>query len=98
MRPFPEKEMMDIAEKIPFIAVLEKDISFGYEGTVFTNVNSAIAKTDSRPALLNFVAGLGGRDISLQDIREIFEDLEKLKDGRQVKTVQFINLGVTDNG
>ena len=98
MRPFPEKEIRCLAEKTPFIGVLEKDISFGYEGTVFTNVNSAIAKTDKRPGLLNFIAGLGGRDISLEDIRKMFDDLENLKKGRKIKTVQFINLGVADNG
>jgi len=98
MRPFPEKEIRYWGEKIPFIGVLEKDISFGYEGTVFTNVSSALAKSDRSPKLLNFVAGLGGKDIAIEDIRKMFDDLERVKNGKQVETVQFVNLGVTDNG
>jgi len=98
MRPFPEEEIRSWAERIPYMGILEKDISFGYEGTVFTNVSSAVSKAQKSPGLLNFVAGLGGKDISIDDIRNMFEDLERVKNGKQVETVQFVNLGVTDNG
>ncbi|HWQ20869.1 MAG TPA: pyruvate ferredoxin oxidoreductase [Methanotrichaceae archaeon] len=94
MRPFPEKEIMDLSRHVKAIGVIDKDISFGYEGTVFTNVNSALAKARTGVLALDFIAGLGGRDISRQDIREMFL---RLKEGLQEKEpghVQFINLGV----
>jgi pyruvate ferredoxin oxidoreductase alpha subunit len=67
MRPFP-----DIAGAIKnamAVAVLEKDISFGGAGTVFTNVKAA-AKAD-----LNIIGGLGGADISAEQIEDIFTAL-----------------------
>ncbi len=95
MRPFPEKQIQEIASKVKAIGVLEKNISFGYEGTVYTNVNSAIAKTKARPFMKNFVGGFGGRDISKQDIRHMFDMLKN--ETEPTKTVEYFNLNVDTN-
>ncbi|MDR2594658.1 MAG: hypothetical protein LBC87_07815 [Fibromonadaceae bacterium] len=79
MRPFPNKEIADIARNAKAVAVLEKDISFGNEGSVYTNVNSALQKAGLSVPSLNFIGGLGGRDISEEDIREIFNKLSQGK-------------------
>jgi pyruvate ferredoxin oxidoreductase alpha subunit len=94
MRPFPEKEIMELAVRVKAIGVIDKDISFGYEGTVYTNVNSALAKAHAHVLTLDFIAGLGGRDISRQDIREMFMRLLEALKGVEKNSVQFINLGV----
>lgn len=94
MRPFPEEELLEIAGHAKGVAVIDRDISFGYEGTVFTNVNSALSHTNNNILKLNFIAGLGGRDISKESIKEIFRDLKNSLDGKAVKTVKFLNLGV----
>lgn len=94
MRPFPEKEIMDLSRHVKAIGVIDKDISFGYEGTVFTNVNSALAKSRTGVLALDFIAGLGGRDISRQDIRGMFLRLSEVLQGKEPGHVQFINLGV----
>ena len=94
IRPFPNKEIADIAQKAKSVAVLEKDISFGNEGTVYTNVNSALQKAGINIPSLNFIGGLGGRDISEEDILEIFI---KLRENNKGKTaVHFI--GIEENG
>jgi pyruvate ferredoxin oxidoreductase alpha subunit len=67
MRPFPD--IAGVVKNAKAIAVLEKDISFGGAGTVFTNVKAA-AKAD-----LNIIGGLGGADISAEQISGIFTDL-----------------------
>jgi len=79
MRPFPNNEIVGIVRNSKAIAVLEKDISFGNEGTVYTNVNSALQKAGIAIPSLNFIGGLGGRDISEEDIREIFSKLSQGK-------------------
>jgi len=94
MRPFPEKEIMDLSTYVKAIGVIDKDISFGYEGTVFTNVNSALFKVRTGVYALDFIAGLGGRDISRQDIREMFGHLKDCLHGKEKNHVLFINLGV----
>jgi len=92
MRPFPHEEISSLNAKV--IGVLEKDISFGYEGTVFTNVNSAFIKAEKCPKLINFIAGLGGRNITKHDIYGMFDMLKRAKNGEKIEQVQFVNLRV----
>jgi pyruvate ferredoxin oxidoreductase alpha subunit len=94
MRPFPEKEILDLSTHVKAIGVIDKDISFGYEGTVFTNVNSALSKARAGVFALDFIAGLGGRDISRQDIRKMFMHLKVGLQGKVKNRVLFINLRV----
>ncbi|MGN1280474.1 MAG: pyruvate ferredoxin oxidoreductase [Succinivibrio sp.] len=76
MRPFPGDEIVNALRSVKAVGVLEKDISFGCEGTVFTNVNSALKQGNSTARTANFIAGLGGRNVSLAQIEEIFASLE----------------------
>lgn len=98
MRPFPEKEIMELSHHIEAIGVIDKDISFGYEGTIFTNVNSALAKTDNSLFKKNFIGGLGGRDITKAEIEKMFMDLLDGIAGKEQESVQFFNLKVATNG
>ncbi|MDR2446385.1 MAG: hypothetical protein LBD58_03700 [Treponema sp.] len=69
LRPFPDERVREVLSSAKATAVLEKDISFGGAGTVFTNVRA------SAPAQLNVIGGLGGGDISTAQIVSIFESL-----------------------
>ncbi len=94
MRPFPEMELRQLGEKVKILGILEKNFSFGYEGTVFTNVNSALTSLEEVPYTQNFIAGFGGRDISKDNVLDMFNMLLK-KEG---KRVEFIGLGVEIDG
>lgn len=88
LRPFPNKEIESAVRHAKSVAVLEKDISFGNEGTVYTNVNSALQKAGLRMPSSNYIGGLGGRNISAGEIEMIFQDL------KQERTkVQFLGAG-----
>ncbi|MGN0613337.1 MAG: transketolase C-terminal domain-containing protein [Porcipelethomonas sp.] len=91
LRPFPYEELVKAVGNAKAVGVLEKDISFGNEGTVFTNVNSALYKAGKSIPSYNFIGGLGGRDISADDIKDAFE---KIKDG--TKAVSFIGIEVEE--
>ena len=75
MRPFPSKELSTLCKNAKAVGVLEKDISFGYEGTVYTNVKSALFEAGVVKPTRNFIAGLGGRDISADEIEQMFKVL-----------------------
>ncbi|MCR5495237.1 MAG: hypothetical protein K6F15_06320 [Treponema sp.] len=78
MRPFPDKEIVEALTNVKAVAVLEKDISFGAEGTVYTNVNSVLKKASLAFPCLNYIGGLGGKDISYREILGIYSELERL--------------------
>lgn len=88
LRPFPNQEIAAAVQNVKSIAVLEKDISFGNEGTVYTNVNSALQKAGLTLPVSNYIGGLGGRNISAQEIEEIFAGLKSKR-----VTVKFIGVG-----
>ena len=94
MRPFPYKQLAVIlgASCVRSAAVLEKDISFGGEGTVLTNVNSALHRAGKATPTRNFVGGLGGDDISYQQIAMIFQTLEETAAGKDVPQVSFLGV------
>jgi len=79
MRPFPNDEIAHELKNAKALAVLEKDISFGNEGTVYTNVNSCLKKANINATSSNFIGGLGGKDISKDDIKAIFGKLQEGK-------------------
>ena len=93
MRPFPNAEIAAALQNAKAFGVLEKDISFGNEGTVYTNVNSALQKAGVRIPGYNFIGGLGGRNISAGDIAQMFADIQ---DGTE--HVNFIGIGGDGNG
>ena len=88
VRPFPNEEIAAAVQNAKAIAVLEKDISFGNEGTVYTNVNSALHKAGLSVPSSNYIGGLGGKNISAEEIAGIFTQLKQQK-----STVQFLGIG-----
>lgn len=88
LRPFPNEEIAEAVKGAKGIAVLEKDISFGNEGTVYTNVASALQKAGVQLLSSNYVGGLGGKNISADDLRQIFRDLKEGNAG-----LHFIGIG-----
>ncbi len=89
MRPFPNEEIADAVKNAKAVGVLEKDISFGNEGTVYTNVNSALQKAGISIPTSDYIGGLGGRNISPGEIENIFEELKQEK-----SAVKFLGIEV----
>ncbi len=67
-RPFPREEIKEVLEKGSKVAVIDKNISFGMGGVLYNNIK---AKTNAE--VYGFIAGLGGRDITTEYVREIVE-------------------------
>ncbi len=82
MRPFPGALIAQAVRNAKAVGVLEKDISFGAEGTVMTNVCSALQQAGCALPVLNFVGGLGGDDITVAQMRGMFETLTQVAAGR----------------
>ena len=93
MRPFPNEEIAQALKNAKAYGVLEKDISFGNEGTVFTNVNSALKKAGAAINGYDFIGGLGGRNISAGDIEDIYNGIIN-----GTENVNFIGIRGDGNG
>lgn len=71
-RPFPKDNIRKIIQGAENVAVIDRNISFGYEGIFFSEIKSALYNASHRPnRLVGFIAGLGGRDVTPEDIENM---------------------------
>jgi pyruvate/2-oxoacid:ferredoxin oxidoreductase alpha subunit len=71
-RPFPSEEVGRLLRKAKKVAVLDRDNSLGAGGIVAQELKAALYGAVKKPRIFEFIAGLGGRDITPQDLGEIF--------------------------
>jgi len=74
-RPFPAEEFRDLAARVDRIGVVDRSFSFGAAGPAATEVGAALYSGSHRPALSNFLVGIGGREVTPALIRAIFDRL-----------------------
>jgi len=88
-RPFPIEELRGIASRVKALGVYDRSISFGSGGPTFIEVRSALYGYDL--PVVNFLAGLGGRDVVKSDVRKMFEKtLKAAEDGKVEKEIVWI--------
>ena len=92
LRPMPADQIAEAVAGARAVAVLEKDVSFGAEGTVFTNVNSALQQAGITVPTCNFIGGLGGDDIKADDLATVFEELRRITEGEDMPAVSWIGI------
>ncbi len=73
LRPFPHEKIIEAARGKRVIAVIDRNVCFGWaSGAVFMEVGSALNKAGiTEAAMLNFIGGLGGSDITVEHIVRI---------------------------
>lgn len=76
-RPFPCDEVRTILKTAEKVCVIDRNISFGHSGIFFQEVKSSMYNSQSHPPIFGFIAGLGGRDVTPDVIKEIVEYTEK---------------------
>jgi len=90
-RPLPVTDIRKALANVKAVAVMDRSNSFGgHGGAVFHEIRHALYDAQSHPYVVNYIYGLGGRDMPQNIIRGIYEDLQKILETKQVKSyVQF---------
>jgi len=92
-RPFPTENIRRLAEKPHMFAVIDRQVSYGLEGPLFTEIKASLYGEEETPLMAGFIAGLGGRDVTFLDIEAIAKkSLKYLRTGRVEKAVEWIGL------
>jgi len=86
-RPFPYKEIANALKNIKVVAVLDRSASFGAYAPVYKEIRNAVYDLPKKPKLQSCIFGLGGRDISEEDIEKLFSDLLKDKITEKVRYI-----------
>lgn len=75
-RPFPSAELRAVLGRMKAVGVIDRDFAHGSPdsgGIVVHDIRSCLYPLTERPAIANFIGGLGGRDISIDDCIRMFE-------------------------
>ena len=70
-RPFPTEEISSILPRFKAVAVIDRDYSFGsphHGGVLYTEIKSALYGLPTQPRVVGYIAGLGGREVTTQDL------------------------------
>src|SRR2546422_10090411 len=70
-RPFPTEKLVAALSKAKAVGIIDRDYSFGSPvgtGVVANEIRAALYNADRRPPLLSFICGLGGREVTLEDV------------------------------
>ena len=78
-RPFPSEELTSVICNLKALAVIDRAMSFGAPyGPLCSDVASILQDCKSKPKIFNAMCGLGGRDISSDDIRIMFDEADQI--------------------
>jgi pyruvate ferredoxin oxidoreductase alpha subunit len=77
-RPFPRQEIYNVLKDKMNIVVLEKCISLGRGGILASDIRWSFPRAEKKDRnISSFIAGLGGRNITVDDLRHMVERVEK---------------------
>ncbi len=93
-RPFPFEELGKALAGLKAVAVMDKADSFSAAGgPLFAEVRSAMFDHARDTKAVNYIYGLGGRDVRTDDIMKVYEDLlEIAKTGKVKSTVNYLGV------
>jgi pyruvate ferredoxin oxidoreductase alpha subunit len=75
-RPFPTEELRACLSRFKSVGVIDRDFAHGSPdncGILMHEVRSCLYPAKSRPAIVNFIGGLGGRDLSIADAQRMYD-------------------------
>jgi pyruvate ferredoxin oxidoreductase alpha subunit len=93
-RPLPVEEIVKALKTVKAVAVMDRSMSFGgHGGAVFHEIRHVLYDTPTRPYVVNYIYGLGGRDTSPNHIHKIYQDLQKILQTQRIEpTVRYAGL------
>ena len=78
-RPFPKEEIAEALKNVTAVAVMDKAHSLNDAGApLFLEVRSALYDLEKRPVAVNYIYGLGGRDVKTTDLESVYNDLAEI--------------------
>ncbi len=95
-RPFPGEEIVEALKKCQSVAILDRAESFsGMGGPLGSELKAAMYDAGLKIPTVNYFYGLGGRDYTVTEARDVFKDIREIV-RRDAEPVQFKYVGLRD--
>jgi len=90
-RPFPTQILKKVLSGKKVVGVFDRSAGLGGQGgPVWSETCAAMA--DQNSDIRHYVGGLGGRDVTIDNIEKIFNELLEIKEGKRVEHTEWIDL------
>ena len=93
-RPFPAEEIAEALKNVKAVAIMDRAEGYSnHGGPLGADVMSAMFRAKSQAHAVNYVYGLGGRDVRVEDMEGVFEDLKQIiADGDAGETYRYMGI------
>src|SRR5712671_3462436 len=94
-RPFEAEELAKTLSRFKGVGIIDRDFSLGApysSGVLATEVRAALYPVANRPALIAFICGLGGREVTLPDVKKMTDNVYQAAAGKPQPSTQWIGL------
>lgn len=93
-RPFPAEELAKALQHCKTVAIMDRCESYnGNGGPLGSEVTAALFRNKVMIDAVNYIYGLGGRDFTVKEVYDIFEELEYANaNGMKIEQYQYIGL------
>ncbi|MFQ6127733.1 MAG: pyruvate ferredoxin oxidoreductase [Thermoplasmata archaeon] len=89
-RPYPMEKIAKACSDVKAVGVYDRSVSFGVSGPHYLEARNALFDSDA--PVIDFIGGLGGRDVTEADVRSIYDVLlETAKTGKAKRNVEWVN-------
>jgi pyruvate ferredoxin oxidoreductase alpha subunit len=94
IRPFPFEQVKEALKDVKAIGTLDRSSPNGTVGMLHNETSAVVIENKTVPVMKNYIYGLGGRDITIQMLKDIFAELnENAKAGKRIGAIQtFVNV------
>lgn len=85
-RPFPYAEVAEALKNAKVVCVMDRADSYGGFGPLYMEIASAMMMLDKRPALINKVYGLGGKDYMPSHAEMVINEMLEIAKTGKIRT------------
>ncbi len=92
-RPFPFEVVQKILKNIKVVGVMDRaDGLNAVSGPLYPEICSSLYDLDKKPVLVDFIYGLGGREVIEDDIRLVFSELFNILEKGKTYNLKYIGV------
>lgn len=93
-RPFPAEEIAKALSHVKAVAIMDRAEGYSNQGgPLGADVMAALFRARSKALAVNYIYGLGGRDVRVEDMEGIFATLKQIaEDGDAGETYRYLGI------
>jgi len=92
-RPFPAKILASLTENADLVIVLDRNVSLGSTGILYSETATALANQKKPERIINYILGLGGRDVEPDTLKELIQDTyRRHQEQKEIEPVSWIGV------